>query len=331
MKAQIVIVAQHASGQIDPVTYEVIACAQELGRKQNFVSVVLVLGKDIRGLAQEIADTCGIEVIGIENEALEMYNAEAYRAALSKTLLQIYPAYIMLPHTAMGYDLAAPLAIDLKAACITSVEAIVTADRGVSFQRTLFSGKITAQIMPCKMPAVLTIQPGAWSAEKEKGTHAGEICITQMQFKPTSTKTICIKPSEHEGLDLNQADVIIAAGKGIGNEETLSLIFELAKIFPNSAVGSSRTVCDQGWLGYQHQIGSTGKTVAPKLYIAVGISGAIQHIAGMKDSQVIVAINKDPNASIFAVAEYGIVENLEAFIPALLDEYRQLRFGQKEV
>ncbi|MBN1635142.1 MAG: electron transfer flavoprotein subunit alpha/FixB family protein [Deltaproteobacteria bacterium] len=329
MKAQIVIVAQHTSGQVDPVTYEVIACAQELGRKQNFASIVVVLGKKTRGLAQEIADTCGLEIIGIENEALEMYNAEAYRAALGEALMQLHPAYIVLPHTSMGYDLAAPLSIDLKAACITSVEAILTTDHAVSFQRSLFSGKIIAQIVPCKTPAVLTIQPGAWRAEKEKVTHTVEICITQMHLKPTSTKTICMKPSEHEGLDLNQADVIIAAGKGIGNEENLSLIFELAKIFPNSAVGSSRTVCDQGWLGYQHQIGSTGKTVAPKLYVAVGISGAIQHITGMKDSQVIVAINKDPNASIFSVAEYCIVEDLEAFIPALLDEYRQLKSGQK--
>jgi electron transfer flavoprotein alpha subunit len=150
----------------------------------------------------------------------------------------------------------------------------------------------------------------------------GSVHIIRTNFVPIASQTLEIKESKKGELNLGDADVIVSAGRGVRNPENIHLLEELAKIFPKSALGGSKAACDLGWLAYQHQIGITGQTVSPRLYIACGISGSVQHISGMRGSQTIIGINSDPDASIFNVADYGIVENLETFIPTLLEEFR---------
>ena len=176
-------------------------------------------------------------------------------------------------------------------------------------------------VTPERDTTVLTVLPGAFKAEqKSPRAHlAGSMEVLKIPDHPQKIRTLGVIPAEEQDLDLALADVIVSAGRGIGAEDNLELIRRLAGLFSKSAMGCSRTVCDLGWLGYKHQIGLTGKTVAPKLYLAVGISGAIQHLVGMKASQCIVAIHKDPEAPIFEVADYGIVGDLMEVVPALTE------------
>jgi len=228
-------------------------------------------------------------------------------------------AYVCLPHSVMGFDLAPGLAVDLGAACITAVEEIREDEEGTYFTRSMWGGKIRAELVPVTQRTVLTVLPGAWTAFVEESGLAGLVRVVKADpVSGASEITLKEAPGERES-ELTAADVIVSAGRGIGKEENLGMIRKLAGIFARGAVGASRTVCDLGWLEYKHQIGFTGKTVSPGLYIACGISGAIQHISGMKDSQMVIAINIDPDAPIFGVADYCIVEDLTEFIPALLE------------
>ncbi|RLB17831.1 MAG: hypothetical protein DRG82_05470 [Deltaproteobacteria bacterium] len=322
MKSQIVVIAEHTGGVIQPVTYEVVSFAVELGKMIDRKTQVVIFGKSIRTSAQQIAEKTGLPVIGIENEYLDLYNGEVFKAAALKALETVDFGYICLPHTATGFDLAPRLAFFLHASCITSVEKVRAGNGDIRFVRPLFNGKLQAELAPATHRSVLTILPGAWPPVEIHPEAKGSVDIVTTDLVPGASRTIASKESEKGTLNLDDAEVIISAGRGIRDPENLHLLKKLAKIFPKSALGSSKGACDLGWLGYEHQIGITGQTVSPKLYIACGISGAVQHIAGMKSSQIIVAINSDPDASIFNVADYGIVENLETFIPCLLEEFR---------
>lgn len=322
MKAQILVIAEHTENRILPVTYESLSFAMELGERLGLNVSVLILGKTVEAMAKKLAVRTGSDVIGVEGEQLEFYNGEAYKAATVRVLEIFDPSYICMPHTATGFDLAPRLAVYLKASCVTSVEKVRVFEDNIRFIRSMFNGKLNAEMAPATAKAVLTILPGAWPTLKIHPESKGSVHIIGADFVPVSSQTLEIKESKKGKLNLGDANVIISAGRGIRNPENLHLLEELTKIFPKSALGSSKAVCDLGWLGYQHQIGITGQTVSPRLYIACGISGAVQHISGMKGSQTIISINSDSEASIFNVADYGIVENLETFIPILLEEFR---------
>jgi electron transfer flavoprotein alpha subunit len=316
MKKDIFVIAESDRGCITPETYELITFAEELsgGRLPR----VIILGRNNEAQAKELAEKTGCNVLSVTGDHLNLYNTQAYCDAILDILPKDNPSWVCLAHTSTGYDLAPRIAVKLTCACITAVEKI----RGNILSRSLCQGRFTADIILDTPSAVLTVLPGAFPASVSESNSPGSVRMLQASVPPLKTETLGIKESEHRDSNLNDAEVIVAAGRGVGKKENISLINELAEIFPRSAVGASRSVCDSGWLEYSHQIGTTGQTVSPKLYIACGISGAIQHVSGMKKSQNIVAVNSDPNAAIFRVAHYCIVEDLTSFIPILIDEFK---------
>ena len=320
-KKQIVVIAEHRQGNMTPVTGETLSLARELGSLLDLETIIIILGKSMENQASQIAGMTGMDVIGIEGEGVELYNCEACLAALTGPLEALDPHYIVLPHTAMGYDLAPRLAVRLRASSITAVEHLSHKGESATFLRSQWNGKIILEVAPLTERTVVTVLPGSWPELDENPEKPGQVTIIPFNTLTGHSKTTGIKEAGRTEFDLTKADVIVAAGRGLGKEENLPVIYELSGIFPKSAVGASRAGCDAGWFDYGQQIGITGKTVSPNLYIACGISGSTQHIAGMKGSRMVVAINTDPAASIFGIADYCIVEDLTTFIPCLLEEY----------
>jgi electron transfer flavoprotein alpha subunit len=330
-KKGIIVFAECEAGRIAEVTYEVIQFARILAAEYNEEKITIIIaGRDIRRAAETLARCTGFTVIGAQSALLEPYCAEAYQLALLPILSSLDPRYVCIAHTAIGSDWAPGLATALGASCITSITGISVKDSRLIFTRPAFKGKWNMLIAPLKEQSILTIQPGAFPAFTKEVGNNGNVKILDIKIVPRWTVTGETLLPEEASRDLEEADVIVGAGRGIGKEENLSLIRELAGLYQKSAVGGSRTVCDLGWLPYPSQIGITGKSVAPKLYIACGISGSLQHVTGIKGARFIAAINKDPEAPIFQVADWGIVEDLTTFIPLLLDYYAQMKDGEAD-
>ncbi len=318
MNKTIYVAALHENGQILQETYETVSFACEL-KEGKITLLVLADGDRIDPLAEQLARKTGLEVVGIKGCFLREYCAEAYTKALSSFLKGKDPDCVCIPHTAQGADFAPQLSIALQACCITAVEEI---GKG-SFIRTMFGGKFRVKIRPSMQVSVLTVLPGAWKPYDHAKKLPGEVRIINFPDEPVSARTHGIRESTHKNMALSDAEVIVSAGRGIGKQENIRILRDFCSLFSKSALGATRAVCDLGWLDYTHQIGITGNKVSPKLYVACGISGAAQHLAGMKDSRTIIAVNADINASIFRVAHYGVVEDLTTFIPLLIETYHK--------
>jgi electron transfer flavoprotein alpha subunit len=234
------------------------------------------------------------------------------------------PALILVGQSTQGMDFAPGLAVRLKAGCITGVDGICQRDGETCFSHSVYSAKIVLDLAPSAKTTVLTVQPGAFKPREEGRAPApGQLELRTWSVGPGRSRSLGYKTARQEDAGLAEADVIVAAGRGIGEQKNLALIERLAALFPRSAVAGSRPLCDHEWLEYKRQVGLTGATVSPKLYIACGISGAIQHTVGMQGSGFIVAISTDPNAAIFNIADVCIVEDLTGFIPAFFAEYEE--------
>ncbi|MEW6666418.1 MAG: electron transfer flavoprotein subunit alpha/FixB family protein [Thermodesulfobacteriota bacterium] len=310
----IYIIAEQRNGFVTQESYELVRFARTIG--EGMGPVVLLPGKATLEPAREISQKTGCDTIALCGNHLEHYDALSYAHALMEILRQDTNAWVCLPHTSMGYDLAPRLAVSLGAACITGVE---SAGRGW-LSRPVFGGRFLEDLIPKTPRVVVTILPGAFTACEEKAGQAGRVRRVDAAFRELPSRTLGTADSPHRDSALKDAEVIVSAGRGIGKKENISLIQKLAALFPRSAVGASRSACDLGWFEHKHQIGTTGQTVSPRLYMACGISGAFQHVSGMRGSQTIVAVNTDPRAAIFRVAHYCIVEDLTSFIPILLEE-----------
>jgi electron transfer flavoprotein alpha subunit len=309
------IIAEYSEAGFPSETFELITFARELD--PGALPKIIVLGKDILSPAHELAEKAGCDVMAVNGESLARYNSQAYRDAVLDLLKPQKPTWVCLAHTSRGYDLAPGLAVGLNAECITAVEAV----HEKTFSRSVFSGRFVEEITPAKAPTVLTIQPGAFG--KYAGTgNGGKVTVSEFSYSSNRIRPLGIKEPALRDSSLKDAEVIVSAGRGIGKKENLPLLKELAGLFPRSSIGASRSACDLGWLEYKHQIGTTGRSVSPKLYIACGISGAIQHVSGMKTAQSIVAINIDPHAAIFRIAHFCIVEDVTTFIPVLIEEIK---------
>ncbi len=316
MERKIFIIAESTRGAVTQETYELITFAK--GLSGELLPEIIIMGNSIEQQAAELSGLTGCDVTAVVGPQLEFYNAQCFCKVITEILSENVPSYVCLAHTSTGYDLAPLLAARLNAACVTSVEDF---KEGV-FSRSVCSGRFIADIIPCTPSVVITLLPGIYPPYASPERSPGSLRITETTASEPRSRTLGIKKSQHRDSSLKDAEVIVSAGRGVGKKDNISFISELAALFPRSAVGASRSVCDMGWIEYTRQIGITGKTVSPRLYIACGISGAVQHISGMKGSQNIVAINTDPNAAIFHVAHYCIVEDLVSFIPLLISEYR---------
>jgi electron transfer flavoprotein alpha subunit len=335
MRNDIVVIAEQGDGKLKPVTYELIAFARKLQQLTLQTIRVLILGAGVLNPAEEIAEQSSLDATAFEIPDMPIYNGELYSRVLTEHLRANRPAYVCVAHTSQGQDLAPVLAVELNSACISGVVDVLPSEEGVGFARPLYGGKILAAIRPVSETAVLAVQPGIFKFVQPAGKKAGRVAIRQLSTGLQSSRSLGIKPSATDTTGIREADIIVAAGQGIGAQDNLDLIHQLASLFAKSAVAGSRIVCDLGWLEYRCQVGVTGATVAPRLYIACGISGAIQHLTGMRGSEFIVAINKDPAAAIFQAADICIVEDLTTFIPkfiaACLESREKHQSGDKEL
>lgn len=322
MKRLIAIVAEHFEGRVTPVTYEAIACALEIEHINPSRVVTLAVGGDADDICREVLAVSGSPVYAVKVPGLTSYNSDAYRTVLAAVFAELKPSWVCVPGTTQGFDFAPGLAVRMRGVCIGGVQQIVEKGGCPAFVRTLFNGKIAATVGVQKEPTVLIVQPGFFRATFTRARDQGLLESTTIQWKPARTRSLGFKTAETSDSPLGEASVIVSAGRGTGRKENLELLRRVASLFSRSAVAGSRPLCDLGWLPYRLQVGQTGATVTPDLYLACGISGSQQHLAGMRGSKFIVAVNTDPNAAIFNEADIGIVEDLEGFFSDFLDEYR---------
>ena len=321
----IVVIAEQADGQIRPVVYEVITFARKLQSSADAESIkVLLLSDKIENPARELAEQSGLDVTGVQIPEMESYCGEVYLQALTEVLAEMQPEFVCLAHSSQGLDYAPALAIKLNASCLTGITDCFDCEGEICFNRPMYGGKIDAHLKPARSATVVTVQPGCFRAEKAAGGLKGKVTVVSTSAQSKRSRSLGIMTAESDAAGIEEASVIVAAGRGIGEKENLEMIDRLAALFPRSTVAGSRIVCDMGWLEYQRQVGVTGKTVSPQLYIACGISGAVQHVMGMQGSEFIVAINKDPSAAIFQTSDVCIVEDLTVFIPEFIRIYREL-------
>lgn len=319
MSNPIYIIAEHIEGRVRPVTYELIEFAKELQSHMTAGLYVVILGNEIDGMAAEIAENTGIDVYGFHHEKLACYNQELYVAILDAFFSGNPFSHVCMPHSAQGMDLAPVLAVRTGSACITGVEGMEASSDELCFYRSIFNGKASAKMAANADSTVLTIHPGLVNAKDCKPENPGKIEMRSVSNPLKRTRSTGLVRSRSDSRSIAEADIIISAGRGVGKKENLNMIYQLSAQFSKSAVGGSRPLCDLGWLEYQHQIGITGQSVSPNLYVACGISGAVQHLSGIRGAGFIVAINTDPKAAIFNMADVCIVEDLTTFIPILID------------
>ena len=323
MDKHIVIIAELRGNQVNPITYELLALAEKIRRTHTLPVKMILLGADVEMPAREIADASGEAVLAIENGHLKTYNGELTKDLLYDILSALYPVFILAAQTTRGLDFGPGLAVRLEAACITGVNALVDKGEGLCFSRAAYHGKIVTHVLSATETTLLLVQPGAFRAVEKEAKASGPVEIKTSDAEPKRIRSLGISATRSEDAGLAGANVVVAAGRGVGEKENMALIKQLSALFPRSAVAGSRPVCDMGWLEYKRQVGLTGATVSPKLYIACGISGAMPHQVGMQGAGFIVAISTDPRAPIFNLSDVCIQEDLKRFIPALVEEFQK--------
>jgi electron transfer flavoprotein alpha subunit len=287
---------------------------------------VLVPGASATAVAGELAAARITDVVTVEHPALDPYTPDGFTAALQDAIAQLAPAHVVLPHTYQTRDFAPKLAARLDRALVTDVTAVKSVGGQPAFVRPMFQGKLTADVVPQgPAPHFVTFQIGAYRADQAaRGAAAVSTRALTVRVDPSAIREKPEAPFQQakQAVDLSQAERIVSVGRGIKEQANIEIAQRLADAL-GAEIAASRPICDAGWLPMERQVGSSGQTVAPKLYLALGISGAIQHLVGMKGANTIVAINKDPDAPIFEIADYGIVGDLFEIVPAIIDAVKQ--------
>jgi electron transfer flavoprotein alpha subunit len=313
----ILVIAEHLEGKLNRASWEAVAAAQQTGEPVK----IAALGSDVAGVAAELAAAEAAEVLRLEHPALAAYTADGYVQALAALAADEAPSAIFLPHTYQTRDFAPALAVRLGRALLTDCLAVKADGEARLFVRPMFQGKLHAAVRALgPAPHLVTFQIGAYRADAAaKGAAPAPVRAVAAAVDPAAIRQKPEAPFKEakQAVDLSQAERIVSVGRGIKGQEHIQVAEKLAAAL-GAEMAASRPICDAGWLPMERQIGSSGQTVAPKLYVALGISGAIQHLVGMKGSQVIVAVNKDPDAPIFEVADFGIVGDLFEVVPALV-------------
>jgi electron transfer flavoprotein alpha subunit len=304
------IIGEIQEGVLREATLELVAAARQIGGDV----ISLLIGSDIQAVAEELSKKGGGKVLVVDNPAFDKYTSDAYTQAIRKATEAESPDLILITNNPNGWDLAPKLAAALDAGIVTDVFKIEEDGGDLVFIRRLFNGKFNARFRVSGSPRIATMQPGATAAYE--GSEAGSVEPFDVVAE-SRTKVVGVRTAEAGGHDLTKADIIVSGGRGLAKSENFQEVLQPFADALGAQMGASRPVVDAGWLPQTYQVGSSGQVVQPKLYIAVGISGAIQHIMGMKSSNYIIAINKDPDAPIFEVADIGIVGDLFEYVPAL--------------
>jgi electron transfer flavoprotein alpha subunit len=323
MKKNIIIIAEHINGKIAPISLEMAACAQLIQNASKISVKIIVAGHEILPAASQLAIETGIDVILVTDEKSATTQTQIFKALPSSFYNEFDPLYILMPHNSFGMEVASGLAMNLNATCISGIEKIIFQKDRLCFQRKIFNDKIVANVISDSAITVLTIQSGAFKPLKTDILKTGSVRVVTPIFFKWQSRYLGALPANPDAAALADAEVIVSAGNGIGKEENIGMIHQMAGLFPKSAVAGSRPVCDKKWLPYHQQVGATGATVRPKLYMACGISGASQHIAGMRNSKFIVSINTDPRAAIFQYSDVCIIEDLVSFIPMFVEAHKK--------
>jgi electron transfer flavoprotein alpha subunit len=316
----ILAIAEQRDGKLNRASWETLAAAQLLA--DGMPVKVLLLGASVGSAATELAGGGVAEVLVAEHPALAHYTPDAFTMVLRPLIDAQAPVYVLLPHTYQTRDFAPMLAARMRKPLITDVTGIKGTGRDATFSRPMLQGKLAADVKSNGgPPTFVTFQIGSFRADavKKSGTAPVNKVAVQIDTAAIRQKPEAPFQEAKQAVDLSQAERIVAVGRGIKSQDNIALAEKLAKAM-GAEVAASRPICDNGWLPMERQIGSSGQTVAPKLYVALGISGAIQHLVGMKGARTIVAINKDADAPIFEVADYGIVGDLFDIVPALTAE-----------
>jgi electron transfer flavoprotein alpha subunit len=320
--AGILVFIEQRNGSLRKASLEALSEAKRLASGANLPVNAVLVGHGIGTRAAELGKYGAGKVFVADEERLARYSAEGYAAAVRAAVEKSEPGAVFMAATALGRDLSGRLAARLGWGCLADVVKLSMEGGAVVATRPVYSGKALATVDGAGKPVVVTLRPNVFPAEAGDGKAEPEALPQVSGALRAVVREILAK--EGGELDVAEADVIVSGGRGIKGPENFALIRDLAKLL-GAAVGASRAVVDAGWIDHAHQVGQTGKVVSPSLYIACGVSGAIQHLAGMSSSKVIVAINKDPEAPIFKVADYGIVGDLFQVVPAFIDEVRKLK------
>ena len=322
----ILVVLEQQANQWHRMSWETLAAGQQLGAALGQDVEAAVLGKSVAPMAAEAATKKLSKLWAVEHDALEAYTADGYTAALEQLIRKTQPAVVLFPHTYQVRDFAPKLATRFSQVLVSDVIAARTDGGNLTLVRQLFQGKLNGDVrVSGSGPAFASLQAGAWRADTlESGTARVEAFAPTLDASQIRQKPEPPFREAARAVDLTAAEIIVSVGRGIKEQSNLPVIEDLAQAF-GAELAASRPICDAGWLPMERQVGSSGQTVAPKMYVAVGISGAIQHLVGMKGAKTIVAINKDANAPIFEVADYGIVGDLFEIAPALAEAVRKAR------
>jgi electron transfer flavoprotein alpha subunit len=325
MSNGILVFIENKGGTANRSSFEAIAAAQAFGSQLQQPVSAVVLGADVSSLAQEIGAYDIARVLAVSDPKLAEYTPDAYADALEQVVKQVDPSLVFLTHTYQVRDFAPKLAARFQKSLISDCIRAQADNGKIGFTRRIFLGKLDADVSSDgEAPVFATFQTGAY--RPDQATKGGSAAVENVTVQIGDVRMIPEAPFQEakQAVDLTKADVIVAVGRGIKSKDNLVLAEKLAEVLGGD-LAASRPICDSEWLPIDRQIGSSGQTVAPKLYIALGISGAIQHLVGMKNSGTIVAINKDPEAPIFDIADYGIAGDLFEAVPVLTEEIKKIK------
>jgi len=312
-------------GKIRTSSLEALSEARRKASDLGVASAAVLVGHGLEGLAAELSAYGAGKIICLDSPALASYSSQGYSRVLCDFVRDHSPAALFFAGSALGRDLAPRVAAGLGVGLASDCTRIEAKAGRLEFTRPIYAGKAFLSLALSSTPQVATLRPNVFPV-LEAGGALAEVITKKVDIPDGVIKGRVVEVLKEPAteIDVTEAEVIISGGRGLKGPENFALLRELAALIPRSAVGASRSAVDSGWIGHQHQVGQTGKTVSPNLYVAVGISGAIQHLAGISSSKFIVAVNKDPEAPIFKVADYGIVGDLFEVIPRIKDELRKI-------
>lgn len=325
MSNGILVFVEHRGGVFSKHSFEAVAAAQDLAAQLQQPVHAVVLGADNSALAQEVAAYDVAKVVYANNAKLADYTPDGYTDAMERVIRQLDPQLVVMPHTYLVRDYAPKLAARFEKSLISDCVRAKVTDGAITFTRRIFLGKIDADVTSDgAAPVFATFQSGAYRADQARKGSGSPVETMEVEVGEIRMTPEAPFQEVKQAVDLSKAEIIVAIGRGIKSKENIALAEKLAEALGGD-IAASRPICDAEWLPIDRQIGSSGQTVAPKLYVALGISGAIQHLVGMKNSGTIVAINKDPEAPIFDIADYGIVGDLFEAVPVLTEEIKKIK------
>jgi len=320
---EIFVLVEHRQGQIRDITYEMLGLGENLANQQGTSFTAVLLGHDVKSFAEDLA-TRVPKVLVVEDENLKNFNSVLYQQTLSSLITKYQPPLTLMGHSAFGMDLAPSLSVEMGFPLVTDCICLSFEESRLKAVRSIYGGKVNANVSLRESKGyIATVRPGVFTPGAS-GEKKGGIVMESSPLQGTIDVKKFIEYIEAPitGEDITQAEIIISVGQGIGGPEHIPMIEEVAKSL-GGVIACSRPVVDRNWLPKDRQVGISGKTVKPKVYIAIGISGAFQHITAMQGSETIIAINKDPRAPIFGVADYGIVDDFRNVIPILQEKNKK--------